>query len=177
MYYIILYCIYICIRIYIGVVDGTLLALAGLKRLSMHELINQSQVLTHEDFLPAVSQGAIGIQCRRDDSRILNYLTGLNHKDTQLAVECERAFLTALEGNCRTPIAAQAKILSNNKEIEFRGIISKPDGTDLISIHKIGSIDDNIKIGYEAAEEIKNKCGPEKYKEYQVSFNTAQLKS
>ncbi len=79
-----------------GVVDATLLALAGLKRLGMTDLLAESQTVGWETMLPAVSQGAIGIQCRSNDERSLKYLAVLNHPDTKIAVDCERAFLKVL---------------------------------------------------------------------------------
>ncbi len=94
-----------------GEVDATLLALAGLKRLNMNDLIDSSTILNWNEMLPAVSQGAIGIQCRDGDDRVLAYLKKLNHEPTKIAVDCERAFLESLDGNCRTPIAGQAKII------------------------------------------------------------------
>jgi hydroxymethylbilane synthase len=84
------------IVILIGVVDATLLAQAGLKRLGMTEVLEDSQVLGWVDMLPAVAQGAIGIQCRSDDSKALSYLAVLNHANTKIAVDCERAFLKIL---------------------------------------------------------------------------------
>lgn len=98
----------ICVDIFFaGVVDATLLALAGLKRLGMTDVIEEAQILGWDDMLPAVAQGAIGIQCRSDDSKALNYLAKLNHVNTKHAVDCERAFLAVLDGNCRTPIAGK----------------------------------------------------------------------
>jgi len=88
-----------------GVVDATLLALAGLKRLGMTDVVSTSQTITWDEMLPAVAQGAIGIQCRSDDAQALKYLAALNHAPTKAAVDCERAFLAELDGNGRTPIA------------------------------------------------------------------------
>lgn len=83
-----------------GVVDATLLALAGLKRLSMDEVIAESQVIGWDEMLPAVAQGAIGIQCRSDDDRALGYLAKLSHAATKTAVDCERSFLKTLGTPC-----------------------------------------------------------------------------
>ncbi len=77
-------------------VDATLLALAGLKRLGMQEVIAESQTIGWDEMLPAVAQGAIGIQCRSDDSAALRYLAALTHTPTKQAVDCERAFLKTL---------------------------------------------------------------------------------
>ena len=108
-----------------GVVDATLLAIAGLKRMDMDGCA--TTVLDWDEMLPAVAQGAIGIQCRDDDERSLKYLEKLNHADTKAAVDCERAFLEALDGNCKTPIAGQARIVDG--KILFRGLIAMPDGS------------------------------------------------
>lgn len=76
---------------------------AGLKRLDMTQHI--TKILSIEDMLPAVAQGAIGIACRTEDEPAAKYLSKLNHEDTRVAVVTERAFLAALDGSCRTPIA------------------------------------------------------------------------
>jgi hydroxymethylbilane synthase len=89
-----------------GACSATLLALAGLKRLDMTEHI--TQIIEIDDMLPAVSQGAIGIACRDGDAPMQKYLAGLNHEETRIAIVCERAFLTALDGSCRTPIAGES---------------------------------------------------------------------
>merc|ERR1719393_963899 len=110
-----------------GIVDATLLAKAGLNRMNLEEHI--TTVLEWDTLLPAVAQGAIGIQCREGDEKILRYLDALNHAETKTAVDCERAFLAALDGNCRTPIAGQAKM--EGEELVFQGLIAKPDGSVL----------------------------------------------
>ena len=89
-----------------GVVKATLLVLAGLKRLNMTENVNST--LSIDDMLPAVAQGAIGIACRSNDDKMAEYFASLNHEETRLAISCERAFLTTLDGSCRTPIAGYA---------------------------------------------------------------------
>ena len=91
------------------IVDGTLLALAGLRRMNMTQ--HATTILEFDQMLPAVAQGAIGIQCRDDDERALRYIDALNHEETYTCVSCERAFLAALDGNCKTPIAGQAQII------------------------------------------------------------------
>ncbi|CAN1325476.1 Porphobilinogen deaminase, chloroplastic [Linum perenne] len=109
-----------------GVVDATLLALAGLKRLNMTE--NVSSTLSIDDMLPAVAQGAIGIACRTNDDKMAEYLASLNHEETRLAVACERAFLLTLDGSCRTPIAGYAS-RDENGDCIFKGLVASPDGT------------------------------------------------
>lgn len=139
-----------------GVVDATLLAIAGLKRMGMEEFA--TTVLDWEEMLPAVAQGAIGIQCRSDDERSLKYLAKLNHPDTKACVDCERAFLAALDGNCKTPIAGQARIIDG--KIEFKGLVAMPDGTEKFEIESSGEIDDAESIGTKAGDSIREKAGP-----------------
>lgn len=155
------------------VVDATLLALAGLKRLGMTEVITDSQTIAWDDMLPAVAQGAIGIQCRTDDDQMLKYIAALNHADTKSCVDCERAFLAELDGNCRTPIAGQAKIVDGM--IEFKGIISKPDGSDMIKVDRKGALADAIAIGTLAGKDVKAIAG-DKFKDYQEAIYVANEK-
>jgi len=140
-----------------GVVDATLLAIAGLKRMGMQDYA--TSVLDWEEMLPAVSQGAIGIQCRSDDTRALNYIEALNHRETRICVECERAFLEALDGNCKTPIAGQARVI--NGELVFRGLIAMPDGTKKYEITCAGPLEDAAKLGFEAGAKLKADAGEE----------------
>jgi hydroxymethylbilane synthase len=149
-------------------VDATLLALAGLKRLGMHSLVHQSSVLSWDEMLPAVAQGAIGIQCRENDLRALKYLSALNDPDTKAAVDCERAFLESLDGNCRTPIAGQAKVIGN--ELVFKGMILMGDGSESISVERRGPVSRSREVGRQAGEEILSRIGPEKFRQYQESF-------
>lgn len=153
------------------VVDATMLALAGLKRLGMGDVIGSSEVVSWEDMLPAVAQGAIGIQCRSDDDRALKYLAALNHVDTKTAVDCERAFLSTLDGNCRTPIAGQAKIIDG--KLHFRGLISKPDGTDIIRVARVGDASSPVELGIAAGNEVRSIAG-ERFREYQEAVQYVQ---
>jgi len=138
-----------------NIVDATLLALAGLKRMEMTQHL--TAVLDMDDMLPAVAQGAIGIQCREGDERVLRYLDALNDPDTKTAVDCERAFLAALDGNCRTPIAGQAKV--EGDKLTFRGLIAKPDGSLLFETSCVGKPEDAVQLGTQAGEELKVKIG------------------
>jgi len=138
-----------------GIVDATLLALAGLNRMDLTKHL--TSVLEWDEMLPAVAQGAIGIQCREGDERTMRYLDALNHPETKLAVDCERAFLAALDGNCRTPIAGQAKLVGG--QLVFSGLIAKPDGSLLLEASRAGAPEDAVKMGTDAGEELKAKCG------------------
>lgn len=142
-----------------GVVQATLLALAGLKRLNMTESV--TSILPIDDMLPAVAQGAIGIACRSDDEKMANYIASLNHDDTRLAVACERAFLETLDGSCRTPIAGYA---SRDKDGNclFRGLVASPDGTRVLETSRKGSytFEEMVAMGKDAGKELLSKAGP-----------------
>lgn len=153
-----------------GVVDATLLAIAGLKRMSMDGCA--TSVLDWDEMLPAVAQGAIGIQCRSDDARSLKYIDALNHPDTKACVDCERAFLEALDGNCKTPIAGQARIVDG--KILFRGLIAMPDGTSIYKTESEGAIEDAKSIGLKAGHELKAQAG-DKFFEMMVEMSPQQV--
>ncbi|KAK4783195.1 hypothetical protein SAY86_007569 [Trapa natans] len=133
-----------------GIVHATLLALAGLKKLSMTE--NVTSVLPIDDMLPAVAQGAIGIACRSHDEKMANYLATLNHEETRLAVSCKRAFLETLDGSCRTPIAGYA-CRDGDGNCLFRGLVASPDGTRVLETSRKGpyTYEDMILMGRDAA--------------------------
>ncbi|XP_047317475.1 porphobilinogen deaminase, chloroplastic [Impatiens glandulifera] len=142
-----------------GVVQATLLALAGLKRLNMTE--NVTSILSIEDMLPAVAQGAIGIACRTDDEKMANYIASLNHEETRLAVSCERAFLLTLDGSCRTPIAGLARKDENGNCI-FKGLVASPDGTRVLETSRVGAynLEDMLLMGKDAGKELLSRAGP-----------------
>ena len=111
--------------------------------------------------LPAVAQGAIGIACRENDPRFEGYLAKLNHMETHIAVNCERAFLTQLDGSCRTPIAALA-VRTADGGLDFKGLLAKPDGSLLLRTARTGKWDnkEGIAIGKDAGAEVAKKAGP-----------------
>lgn len=139
-----------------GEVDATLLALAGLRRLGLVEHI--TSIMNAEAFLPAVGQGAIGIEVRKDDTRVCDILAHIDHAETSIAIACERAFLAALDGSCKTPIAGHATI--SGDAIQFRGLIARPDGSAAHDIAGTGSRKDAGTIGADAGRELKHRAGP-----------------
>ena len=153
-----------------GVVDATLLAIAGLKRMGMDGCA--TSVLEWDEMLPAVAQGAIGIQCRTGDERAMKYIDALNHPPTKSCVDCERAFLEALDGNCKTPIAGQARIIDG--KLKFRGLIAMPDGTNKFETESEGEIEDAVAIGRAAGEKLKAEAG-EKFFEMMVEMSPQQV--
>ena len=140
-----------------GVADATLLALAGLKRLGLADAA--ATVFELDEFLPAVGQGAIGIETRADDARTRELLTPINHADTATALACERAFLAALDGSCRTPIAGYATV--KDGRVNFRGMIVKPDGNEAFEATRSGSLADAERLGTDAGQELKGKASPD----------------
>lgn len=140
-----------------GVADATLLACAGLNRLGLADKITKA--IETDEMLPAVAQGAIGIEVRRDDGATKALFDPLNDKDTALCVGMERVFLAALDGSCRTPIAGLAE-LPGNGEITFRGVILSADGATSYATSREGGVDDAENMAKEAAEELLERAGP-----------------
>jgi hydroxymethylbilane synthase len=138
-----------------GVVDATLLALAGLKRLGLADAA--TAILSLDDFIPAVGQGIIAIETRADDTATRGLLDAINHRETGVALETERAFLAVLDGSCRTPIAGHATIEA--ARIRFRGLIAKPDGSAFFETMREGDIGAAATIGADAAGELKHRAG------------------
>ncbi|MCP5366624.1 MAG: hydroxymethylbilane synthase [Hyphomicrobiales bacterium] len=139
-----------------GEVDATLLALAGLRRLGMAEVA--SGVIETDDLLPAVAQGAIGITCRAGDDRALAALAALNHGPTFTRVAAERALLEVLDGSCRTPIAALAEL--EGARLRLRGLVARPDGSQVLETAREGAAADAAAIGRDAGEELRRRAGP-----------------
>ena len=139
-----------------GDVDATLLALAGLKRLGLVEHV--TDIMSADEFLPAVGQGAIGIETRENDARMSSITVRIDHSDTSTAIACERAFLAALDGSCKTPIAGHATVIGD--AVQFRGLIARPDGTAAHDIAGAGNRKDAAMIGTEAGRELKHRAGP-----------------
>lgn len=138
-----------------GTVDGTLLANAGLRRLGLADRI--SELLPIEDFPPAPGQGAICIETRQGDADIARLLGPIGDAATAAALACERAFLAALDGSCRTPIAGHARI--DGERLFFSGLIITPDGREEHAIEGAGSTGDAAAVGRRAGETVRAKAG------------------
>jgi hydroxymethylbilane synthase len=139
-----------------GQVDATLLALAGLKRLGLTR--HATRIMEVHEFLPAVGQGAIGIEARDDDERVLAMLARVDHADTSVAIACERAFLAELDGSCKTPIGGYADISGDT--IHFRGLLAHPDGEPSYEFRSSGPRADAAELGREAGRQIKRDAPP-----------------
>lgn len=133
-----------------GEIDATLLALAGLRRLGLAE--RATALLPLDAFPPACGQGAIGITCRADDRATRAALTPLLDAATGSALAAERAFLTALDGSCRTPIAGHARV--TGEEIDFHGEVLKADGSEAYVVRRRGRAIDAALIGADAGKEV-----------------------
>jgi hydroxymethylbilane synthase len=140
-----------------GAADATLLALAGLKRLGLEHVA--TAILPVEEFLPAVGQGAIAVEARTDDARVRVLLAAIDHADTTTALAAERAFLSVLDGSCRTPIAGHAMV--TGQSLQFRGMILRPDGSEAHETAGGGSREDAEAIGAEAGRELKRRAPPD----------------
>jgi hydroxymethylbilane synthase len=140
-----------------GDADATLLAVAGLKRLGL--LAAATMIFDIDDFLPAVGQGAIGIETRADDDATRDFVTKINDADTAMALAAERAFLAVLDGSCRTPIAGHARV--SNGRLRFLGMIVRPDGSEAHEATREGGCAAAAELGAEAGRELKERAGPD----------------
>jgi len=143
-------------KIEAGEMDATVLAVAGLKRLGL--LAAATAVLDTDEFLPAVGQGAIGIETRADDARTRALVAKIDDADTAIALAAERAFLAVLDGSCRTPIAGYARVSGGG--IRFRGMIAKTDGSEALEVLRDGPAADAAALGADAGRELKDRAGP-----------------
>jgi hydroxymethylbilane synthase len=139
-----------------GKADATLLALAGLERLGLASHV--TSILSTEEMLPAVAQGAIGATCRSDDTRTRALLHALNNEHAATTVACERSFLGRLDGSCKTPIAGLAEI--EGRILRLRGLTLTPDGTEWYGVEVTGSAEHAAKLGADAGEELVARAGP-----------------
>ena len=135
--------------------DAIILASAGLKRLGYESRITEN--IPTENSLPAVGQGAIGIECRVDDDRINTLIAPLNHHLTYLRVCAERAMNTRLNGGCQVPIASYAELEGDT--LTLRGLVGFPDGSQVFRSKKKGLADDGEAIGIAVAEDILSQGG------------------
>lgn len=137
------------------IADGTILANAGLRRLGLTEIITDLMPL--EKFPPAPGQGAIGIEHRSADGWVKDLLAPIHHAPTGYALVCERAYLRALDGSCRTPIAGHAII--DGDHLSFSGIILSLDGSEAHEVRREGHVADAARIGREAGEDVRERAG------------------
>ncbi|MGE5153050.1 MAG: hydroxymethylbilane synthase [Bdellovibrio bacteriovorus] len=133
-----------------GDYDAILLAAAGLIRLGLAERIRAR--LSPEDSLPAIGQGAIGIECRSDDGRTQALIAPLHHQDTALRVRAERALNARLHGGCQVPIAGHATL--DGERLRLHGLVGTPDGTRVLRATAAGPSTDPESLGIAVAEDL-----------------------
>jgi hydroxymethylbilane synthase len=138
-----------------GEVDATLLALAGLRRLGIEDA---GIVLSPEEMLPAVGQGALGIECRADDTASLALLAAIDHPASSACVRAERALLAALDGSCHTPIAGHAEIAAG--QLHLRALLARPDGSECLRAERVGAAEAGAALGREVGLELRARAGP-----------------
>ena len=133
-----------------GDYDAIILASAGLIRLGLEERI--SDRIDTQQSLPAIGQGAVGIECRSDDADMIELISALNDKRTQICVSAERALNERLEGGCQVPIAGFAEL--ENGTIKLRGLVGRIDGSEIIRGEISGKAEDAQRLGVELAEDL-----------------------
>lgn len=139
-----------------GVAEATFLAMAGLNRLNMTEVPRVP--IEVDDMLPAVAQGAIGIERRGDDTRTGEMLEAIHHGPTGLRLAAERAFLAALDGSCQTPIGGLAEL--DGGRLRLRGEILRTDGSRVLADDGIAPVEDGPELGRAMARGLLDRAGP-----------------
>ncbi len=138
-----------------GIADCTFLAMAGIRRLEMQDV--PATAIETDDMLPAIAQGAIGIERRTDDTRCADMLSAIHNTETSARLAAERAFLAELDGSCETPIAGLAEL--NGTTLRLRGQVLRPDGSEAISDEASGDIADGPDIGRAMAKKLLAEAG------------------
>lgn len=133
-----------------GEYDAIVLASAGLKRLGLDKRI--MAYLSPSQSLPAIGQGAIGIECRSDDLRIHNLISPLNHAETTIRLRAERALNSRLNGGCQVPIAGYSELV--NQQLYLRGLIGYPDGSGIIHSEAYGNCEAPDELGLKVADDL-----------------------
>jgi hydroxymethylbilane synthase len=140
-----------------GEADATLLAISGLRRLGMADVA--TQIMDVNEMLPAVAQGAVGVETRVNDQVALAYLRPLNDPESACRVAAERALLAALDGSCRTPIAALAQF-DGPDILTLRGRVANIDGTIVHDVTRRGPASEAQAMGTDAGSELREIVGP-----------------
>lgn len=133
-----------------GVAVATFLAMAGLNRLGRSEVARGA--IEPDEMLPAVAQGAIGIERRGNDAPVQSLLDAIHHRDTGLRLAAERQFLATLDGSCETPIAGLA--LLEGDQLWLRGEILRPDGSEVLRGERRGGVTEGVAMGEDLAREL-----------------------
>ena len=140
-----------------GVAKGTLLAMAGLRRLGLAGSARVVPMDVH-DMLPAVGQGIIGLERREEDCDMAQLLDAVRHPDTEARMQAERAFLARLDGSCRTPIAGYGEV--RDGRLRLTGEILRTDGSEAHAGTRAGPVEDGPALGRDLAEALLAEAGP-----------------
>ena len=138
-----------------GAAQATFLAMAGLNRLALADV--PSHAIAVDEMLPAVSQGAIGVERRDDDKGVAELLAAIHHRATGITLAAERAFLMALDGSCQTPIAGLAEL--DGGSLRLRGEILRADGSEVLGDDQSGAAEDAAEIGRVMAAGLLARAG------------------
>jgi hydroxymethylbilane synthase len=140
-----------------GAADATLLALAGLNRLGLASAA--TAILPTEMVLPAVGQGIIAMETRENAEDVREKLSSINDEAARTALQCERGFLGALDGSCRSPIAGHATVAGG--QVRFRGLVLRLDGSDALETARTGGAAEAAALGEDAGRELRGRAGPD----------------
>ncbi|MFT2089511.1 hydroxymethylbilane synthase [Paraglaciecola sp. 2405UD69-4] len=133
-----------------GEYDAIILAAAGLIRLGMQDRIRYD--IPAAESLPAVGQGAVGIECRNDDAELIALLAPLNHAETATRVRCERAMNAKLNGGCQVPIGSFATL--EQQQVTLKGLVGSPDGNTLLQATASGTFEQAEQVGEQVAQQL-----------------------
>ncbi|MDL2281382.1 hydroxymethylbilane synthase [Selenomonadales bacterium OttesenSCG-928-I06] len=139
--------------------DAIILASSGLKRLGWQEHI--TEILSPEVCLPAVGQGALAIESRKNDTEVLEIIKVLNDESSFIETTAERSFLAEVEGSCQVPVGVYAKLTPDKKELVLKAIILSPDGNEFVQTEVRGLPNEKKQLGIKAAHELLNSGGKE----------------
>ena len=135
--------------------DAIVLSLAGIQMLNLIKQVKE--VFTIDQMLPAIGQGAIALQCKKDDQKTLNILKSINDKETYHCIQAERALLEAIGGDCDTAIGGLAKL--SNDEISLKSQLFSNDGKKKFEFQSSGHFSEAKEIGYKVGNELLKKAG------------------
>ena len=137
--------------------DAIVLSLAGLQMLNIENEVKE--IFTTKQMLPAIGQGAIALQCKKDDQKTLNILKDVNDKETYYCIQAERALLEAIGGDCDTAIGGLAKL--SNEKISLKSELFSNDGNKKFEFQSSGHFKEAKEIGYKVGKELLKKAGPD----------------
>ena len=137
-----------------GIADATFLACAGLNRLGRNEISNPIET---DDMLPAIAQGCIGIEQRKNDIEISKILSVINDKSASLRLAAERSLLLGLDGSCQTPIAGLAEL--NGQQMRLRGEVIRPDGSEVLQDEITCPVSEGVEMATLMAKRFRSQMG------------------